>query len=66
MTSSVSGNGAVSLLSSALQQQTASQNIATAVLQKAQSNQKLQGEEAIKLIDSAANTSSAGKIDVYA
>ena len=65
MVSSISGSATADLLSATLQQQSTAQNIDTAVLQKAQSNQKLQGEEAIKLIDSAGNQR-AGSIDTYA
>lgn len=60
--------GSTSLLASvasSTQSAATDQNVAIAVMMKAQDVEKAQGEAALKLIDSA-STSGSGRIDVYA
>lgn len=57
-----SSSNSLALLTSYMQSSATSQDVAVAVLKKAQDVEQAQGEAALKLIDSA---SASGKIDVY-
>lgn len=65
MVNSISQSSLLAL--SALMKQTAArQAVQVSVINKAQELEKMQGEAALKLIDSASNGTSSGRIDVHA
>jgi hypothetical protein len=66
MVGSVSGGNAPGLMTALMKEATAKQNLEVSVVKKAQDVQKMQGEPALKLIETAGNVSQSGKIDVYA
>lgn len=57
------GNAATGLLSAVMKEKSNRQDLEVAVLKKGQEIQKMQGDAALKLIDSAGGASSA-KVDV--
>jgi hypothetical protein len=65
MVDSVSGGNALNLVSAALAEMTAKQNLDVALVKKAQDVQKAQGEAAVKLIE-AASVPAQNSIDVRA
>ncbi|ANE54562.1 hypothetical protein [Methylomonas sp. DH-1] len=64
MADSVSGVNSSGMLAAVLQQAANKQELAVAVVKKGQEVQAVQGEAALKLIDSAAAV--PGRIDTYA
>ena len=66
MLSSIAGGNVPGLLAARMSNAAVQQNIDVAVIKKGQDIEKMQGEAALKLIDSAANVAGSGKIDVYA
>ncbi|MCQ8182526.1 hypothetical protein NP603_15500 [Methylomonas sp. SURF-1] len=65
MVDSVTGVNKSGLLAAVLQEASAKQNLAVAVVKKGQEVQAAQGEAALKLIDSVA-VQTSGRIDTYA
>lgn len=66
MVGSVGGSGAPGLATALIKEAAAKQGVAVSVVKKNQDIEKAQGEEALKLIDSASSVESSGRIDLYA
>lgn len=64
MVGSVSGGNAVVLINAFLKEASARQDLDVSLVKKAQDQEKLQGEAALKLIDAAASVGASGKVDV--
>lgn len=65
MINSISGGNAPGLMTALMKEATAKQDLEVALVKKAQDVQKMQGEAALKLIETAGSVDEAGKIDVY-
>lgn len=66
MVGSVSSGNAPGLMTALMEEATAKENLDVTVIKKAQDVQRMQGEAALKLIETAGHVADAGKIDVYA
>jgi len=66
MVGSITGSNAPGLMTALMKEATAKQNLEVTMVKKAQDAEKMQGESALKLIESAGSVSGNGKIDVYA
>lgn len=65
MVGSISGGNAPGLATALMKEATAKQNLEVTVIKKGQDIEKMQGEAALKLIDSAAGSNSKpGGIDI--
>lgn len=65
MVGSIAGANSSGLIAPMMTKAAAQQNLEVAMLKKTQDMQKLQGEAALKLIETAASVSEAGRVDVY-
>ncbi|MCK9605220.1 MAG: hypothetical protein M0R33_02095 [Methylomonas sp.] len=66
MVDSVSSGNAPGLMTALMKEATAKQELDITLIKKAQDVQRMQGEAALKLIETAGNVDDTGKIDVYA
>lgn len=64
MVNSVTGGSSAGLLSAVMKGAADKQNLEVAVLKKSQDLQKMQGESALKLIDSAGAAAPSNSVDV--
>ncbi len=64
MIGSISGSNAPGLATALMKDATARQNLEVAVIKKSQDIEKMQGEAALKLIETAGTVSDPGRIDV--
>lgn len=64
MVGSVSGGNAAGLINAFLKESSARQAVDVSLVKKAQDQEKLQGEAALKLIEAAANVSASAKVDI--
>ncbi len=64
MVGSVSGGNASGLIAALLKEASARQVLDVSLVKKAQDQEKIQGEAALKLIETAANISASGKVDI--
>lgn len=64
MVGSVSGGNASALIAAFLKEASARQDLDVSLVKKAQDQEKMQGEAALKLIETAANISTSGKVDI--
>lgn len=66
MVGSVSGGNAPGLMTALMKEVAARQNLEVSLVKKAQDVEKMQGEAAIKLIETAGSVVEAGNLDIYA
>lgn len=66
MVGSVTGANAPGLMTALMKEASAKQNLQVSVVKTAQDVEKMQGEAALKLIETASGEGQSGKIDVYA
>jgi len=63
---SISGGNAPGLMAALLKEVSAKQSLEVTLAAKARDVEKMQGEAALKLIETAGNAAGSGKIDVHA
>ncbi|MCQ8126908.1 hypothetical protein [Methylomonas rivi] len=66
MVGSISGGNAPGLMAALLKEVSAKQSLEVTLAAKARDVEKMQGEAALKLIETAGNVAGSGKIDVHA
>ncbi|MBS4050140.1 MAG: hypothetical protein KGZ69_02930 [Methylomonas sp.] len=66
MVGSISGGNAPGLMAALLKEVSAKQSLEVTLAAKARDVEKMQGEAALKLIETAGNAAGSGKIDVHA
>lgn len=65
MVGSISGGNAPGLMAALLKEVSAKQSLEVTLAAKARDVEKMQGEAALKLIETAGNAAGSGKIDVH-